>query len=87
VDVVFLRSATRHGISAERALYVMTHCVRPNYVEAIRGEVVLFFGPDQGGVPLEVGAVEREDGGCVVIHAMRLRRRYAASYAEEMRCR
>ena len=46
-----------------------------------------FPGPDANGVPLEVVVVERGEGGYVVIHAMRLRPKYAAEYAEEMRCR
>ena len=89
MDVVFRPSAAKHRISPERARHVVAHCVRPLYVDASRGQVVLFLGPDPdpGRVPLEVGAVEREDGGYVVIHAMRLRRSYGAAYAEEMRCR
>jgi len=44
-------------------------------------------GPDANGISLEVAAVERADGGHVVIHVMRSRPSYAAEYAEEMRCR
>lgn len=65
----------------------MEHCVRPLLPDSGGDDLVLFPGADSNRVPLEVVAVERIDGGYVVIHAMRLRRRYAAEYREELRCR
>ena len=85
--IVFRGSASRHGISEERSRHVVLHCVRPLYPSSEGDDLVLFLGPDANGVPLEVVAVERADGGYVVIHAMRLRPGYAAQFAEEMRCR
>ena len=84
--IIFRASASKHGVTHERSRHVVETCVRP--LSASEGDdLVLFLGPDSNGVPLEVVAVERADGGYVVIHAMRLRPKYAAEYAEEMRCR
>ena len=85
--IIFRDSASKHGISHERSRHVVEHCVRPLYPASEGDDLVLFLGPDANGVPLEVVAVDQADGGCVVIHAMRLRPKYAAEYAEEMRCR
>jgi len=38
-------------------------------------------------VPLEVAAIELENGDLFVIHAMRMRQKYAAEYARVMSCR
>jgi len=85
--ILFRDSAIRHGISHERSRHVVEHCARPLYPDSEEDDRILFLGPDANGVPLEVVAVERADGGWVVIHAMRLRPGYAAAYEEEMRCR
>ena len=85
--IIFRDSAWKHRIDRARARFVVEHCVRPLYPASEDDDMVLFLGPDANGVPLEVVAVERADGGWVVIHAMRLRPRYAAAYEEEMRCR
>lgn len=80
----FTRSAFRHGITAERIAYVVEHCLRPFFDPASIDvpDGVLFLGFDWNGVPLEIVAVERADGEIVVIHAMRMRRRYAAALEE-----
>ena len=83
----FRPSALGHGIEHERSRHVVEHCSRPLYPASGDDGLVLFLGPDARGVPLEVVAVERNDGGLVVIHAMRMRPGYAAAHAEEMRCR
>ena len=49
-------------------------------------DLVIFLGQDQRGVPLEVVAVETDDGDLMVIPAMRLRVRYVALYARVMEC-
>ena len=76
--IVFRRSAGRHGISPERATFVVERCPCPLYApdnDADELDRVVFLGPDAGGVPLEVVGIELENGDLVVIHAMRLRRR------------
>ena len=50
-------------------------------------ERLLFLGEDEGGMPLEVMAVELEDEGLFVIHAMALRERYRPQYEEARRWR
>jgi hypothetical protein len=75
----FAPSAARHGIDRDRVQYVIGHCQNPLYApdeDRDNADLVLFLGPDPKGVLLEVVAIEAEDGGLVVIHAMRLRRRY-----------
>lgn len=37
---------------------------------------VLYLGPDRAGNLLEVVTIERDDGSELVIHAMRMRKRY-----------
>ena len=84
----FAPSAARHGIGPERARYVVSHCRNPLYaLDEDRNitNAVLFLGPDPNGVPLEVGAIEAEDGGLLVIHAMRLRPKYRSDYLRAIR--
>ena len=59
-------------------------CFGPGREEA---DVLVFLGPDANGVPLEVVGIEVVRGDLVVIHAMRMRRKYADAYAEVMACR
>ena len=87
----FARSATRHRISKERALYVIEHCGF-QVVERRRGEGpgsgpdkrVFFLGDDLEGVALEVVAAEfeEEEEEFLVIHAMNVRARFLALYEE-----
>ena len=88
--IVFRRSAGRHGVSQDRARFVVEHCPCPLFApdEGADGLVrVIFLGLDGGGVPLEVVGIELESGDLVVIHAMRMRRHYRYAYAEVMKCR
>lgn len=41
-----------------------------------------FLGDDEHFVPLEVMAMELDDGDLLVIHAMKLRRKYREAYEE-----
>lgn len=67
---------------------MIERCASPLYPPAsevsLEG-VLLFLGLDRDGVPLEVAAIETREGDLLVIHAMRMRRRFAAAYAEVMR--
>jgi len=87
VLLTFAPSAARHGISQERAAYVVEHCPAPYYAPPRAGmdDRILYLGPDRNGVPLEVGAVERSNGELFVIHAMPLRRSFEDDYAAVMR--
>lgn len=77
-------SARRHGIGEERMLYVVRTCPMPLDHPVDNGQV-MYLGPDQRGVPLEVTALEDDNGQLVIIHAMRLRPSYPAAYEEVAR--
>jgi hypothetical protein len=53
----------------------------------VEADLVIFLGPDQQGVPLEVAAIDLENGDLLVIHAMKLRPRYAPDYARVLQWR
>lgn len=83
----FSESAFRHGISRDRARHVVEHCACPLYPPNPDDEdLVVFLGPDAGGVPLEVIGVELAGGDLLVIHVMKLRRKYRDDYAKVMEC-
>jgi len=46
---------------------------------------VIFLAFDQHGVPLEVVALEADDGQLTIIHAMKLRPGYQDAFEEVMR--
>lgn len=85
--IAFARSATKHRISRERALYVIERC-GIQFVERRRSSLsgvdqrVVFVGNDLEGVALEVIAVEQEEFEFMVIHAMDLRERLRGLYEE-----
>jgi len=93
VSIRWARSATRHRISRERSRYVVEHCGLvfeqdpPAGAPAGADPRLVFLGDDADGVPLEVMAVELEDGSLLVIHAMPLRARYTEKYKEANRWR
>ena len=68
----------------------MEHCPCPLYwpdPSQAEADLVLFLGPDEHGLPLEVVAVDLADGDLLVIHAMKMRAAYTDDYARVMRCR
>lgn len=87
------RSATKHRVSKERSRHVIKHCGLRFEVEA-RPDApggadtrLLYLGDDAEGVPVEVMAVELDNGDLLVIHAMALRDRYRKQYEEAKRWR
>jgi hypothetical protein len=85
--IEFAPTATRHGISRDRIRYVIDHCRNPLYPppdDRDDRDLVLLLGPDARGVPLEVVAIETQGDGLFVIHAMRLRSKYADDYMRVM---
>jgi len=81
----FHHAASRHDISQAQVRHVIRNCAWPLYSpEPDEEDLVIFLGPDEHGVPLEVVAVELEDEGLLVIHAMKLRRKYALVYKKVM---
>ena len=85
--ITFARSAARHGISRERAEFVVEHCPLPLYapVDSDRRALVMYLGLDQHGVALEVAAVEAGPDELIAIHAMRLRRKFRPEFELVMR--
>jgi hypothetical protein len=85
-------SALKHGISHERIQYVIDHCGLVSDVAAppdakVPDDRILYPGDDAHGIPIEVIALELDDGELVVIHAMKLRDTYMAEYMEALQCR
>ncbi len=63
----FARSAAKHGISQERAVYVIEHCGLPfGFPEY--PDTIMHLGDDERGVALEVGAVTADPETLVVRH-------------------
>ena len=54
-------------------------------VDPIGHVQVIYLGPDQRGVPLEVPGFQDDNGHVTIIHAMRLRPSYKSAYKEVMR--
>jgi hypothetical protein len=77
-------SALRHGISEERMRHVVGTCRMPLDHPDGSG-LVIYLGPGQRGVPLEVAGFQDDTGHVTVIHAMRLRPSYRGMYKEVMR--
>lgn len=50
-------------------------------------ERLIYLGDDEDGIAIEVMAVELDDGGIYVIHAMTLRKKYREQYEEAKRWR
>lgn len=68
-------SARKHGVRDDD----IRHAVRNAVVAADADDgKVLYLGPDTAGNLLEVVCVAREDDSEIAIHAMRMRRGYAA---------
>jgi hypothetical protein len=78
--VGFARSASKHGISSERALYVLEHHV---WAYDVGRGVTLHMGPDRNGIDLEVGTVRRGED-LYVIHAMKLREAFLDEYRRHL---
>lgn len=78
--VRFASSSARHGISEERARFVLTNHVVAWYAELKNdgADRIMFLGTDGQGVPLEILAIESGTGDLLVIHAMKMRKSYEA---------
>lgn len=73
--VRILRSALKHGCTSEDIAHAIASAWRRTQV----GEDPtrwLYVGVDPASRPLEIVSVEGDDGGEVVIHAMKLRKKY-----------
>jgi hypothetical protein len=87
VAIRFSRTATRHSIGHDRSRYVVENCACPLYSsDPDDADLVVFLGPDGHGILLEVVGVELADGDLLVIHAMKMRKKYRADYARVVGC-
>ena len=87
VVIAFAQSARRHKIGQARVRHVVKHPFFTDRVPAPPGSLLpddrlVFLGDDQTGRPLEVMAVELDDGGLLGIHAMDLRAKYQPACEE-----
>jgi hypothetical protein len=85
-------SAARHGISQQRARFVLEHrCLHlvegGSAGEGDREPAVVFLGEDRKGVALELTAVELEDDRLLILTAMPLRDSYRRPYEEAIEWR
>lgn len=87
--ISWARSATRHRVPRAQTLFAIQHAgVCFMFWAGAKGRSRLyFFGDDEAEQPLEIVAVEQEDGGLFVIHSMPLRDRFEKSYTEALRWR
>jgi hypothetical protein len=86
--IVWARSATKHRIRKHRSRFVIERCGLIFRVPSTSDQAddrLVFLGDDEDGQPLEVVAVELDDGGLLVIHAMDMQERYRPLYEEAKR--
>ena len=87
--LVFAESAFKHGITAVQIEFVVAHCGLVFDEAAPPGTPVpddrsLFLGDDEHGTALEVAAITLDTGDLLVLHAMKLRRKYRDQYTEAL---
>ncbi len=72
-------SARRHGVPDDDIRHAVDHLAfMDDDADAEAGiDAVLALGPDRAGLPLELALVVGDDGDVVVVHAMRMRAKYA----------
>ena len=92
MGIRYTRSALKHGIKADQIAFVVEHCGFVFDEEAPAGSDIeddrsLYLGDDVNGVAIEVAGLDLESGDMVVIHAMKLRRRFRAQYAQAIEYR
>jgi hypothetical protein len=83
-----LSTAYKHGITDGQIHFAISHCgltfVQPPPRDLTEPDRVLILGDDQAGVPIEILAVQDDSGDLVVMHAMKMRRRYRRQYEEAL---
>ncbi len=85
VTLWIIGSARRHGVPDDDIRHAMDHLAfMDNDADAEAGiDAVLALGPDRAGLPLELALVVGDDGNVVVVHAMRMRAKYAPLWPQE----
>ncbi len=79
VTVWIIGSARRHGVPEDDIRHAVDHLAFMDNDADAEAEIdaVLALGPDRAGLPLELALVVGDDGDVVVVHAMRMRAKYA----------
>lgn len=79
MTVWIIGSARRHGVPENDIRHAVDHLAfMDDDADAEAGiDAVLALGPDRAGLPLELALVGGDDGDVVVVHAMRMRAKYA----------
>ncbi len=87
--IEWAEAAFKHGINKRRIRHVIEHCglvfeqpAPPTAPAGFDDPRLMHLGDDEEGVALEVIAVELEPEGLLVIHAMKLRKKYRKQYRE-----
>jgi uncharacterized DUF497 family protein len=87
-QIRILSTARKHGITNLQIRFAISHCgltfVQSPSDDLTEPDRVLVLGDDHAGVPIEILAIEDDSGGLVVIHAMKMRRRYRRQYEEAL---
>ena len=88
LPIRILAAARKHGIKDDQIRFVISHCglafAEPSPDDPTEPDRWLLLGDDQAGVQLEILAIEDAKGDLVVIHAMKMRRRYRQQYEEAL---
>jgi hypothetical protein len=77
--VEFHPSARRHGIADDDIEHAVTHAMA---IDDQEDDTRLYIGPARNADLLEVATIVRSDSTELVIHAMRMRRKYQQLLSE-----
>lgn len=89
MDLVFARSAFKHGVTEAQIAFVVAHCGLVFDEPAPPGSSItddrsLYLGDDEQGMAIEVAAIALDGGQLLVVHAMKLRAAYREQYNEAL---
>jgi hypothetical protein len=74
--ILICTSARKHGIPDDDIAHALAHPRLIHDIERDPSHRQLILGPSRTGAPLELVVLSGDDGRVLVIHAMKLRRKY-----------
>jgi hypothetical protein len=87
-QIRILSSAHKHGITNAQIHFAISHCgltfVQPPPDDLGEPDRMLILGDDQARVPFEILGIQDDSGDLVVLHAMKMRRRYRRQSEEAL---